>query len=158
MHFNEKTTCPREQVPKTFAQAAATFCSHPSTILILAGLGALLWARAQQPVHPLTDAAVASAVAGGWCLQVRGGAGMAVLAAQSATVEGLSAASRAAALALALLLNASHLSGPPLVQEWAVHALLLHSKFDWVGRRIHVGHHQRPYFHVRQAAALASCL
>ncbi|KAI3424792.1 hypothetical protein D9Q98_008179 [Chlorella vulgaris] len=34
------------------------------------------------------------------------------------------------------------------LQEWAVHALLLHSSFDWLGRRIHVGHHQRPYFHV----------
>lgn len=90
-----------QEVPKTLPQAAATFCSHPSTILILAGLGALLWARVQQPLHPVTDAAVAAAVAGGWCLQ-----------------------------------------------EWAVHALLLHSKFDWVGRRIHVGHHQRPYFHV----------
>lgn len=34
------------------------------------------------------------------------------------------------------------------LQEWLVHALLLHSKADWVGRRIHLGHHQRPYFHV----------
>lgn len=29
-----------------------------------------------------------------------------------------------------------------------IHAWLLHSPFDWAGRRIHVGHHQRPYFHV----------
>lgn len=36
-----------------------------------------------------------------------------------------------------------------LVQEWVVHALLLHSSWDWLGRRIHVGHHERPYFHVR---------
>ncbi|PRW45324.1 fatty acid hydroxylase [Chlorella sorokiniana] len=34
------------------------------------------------------------------------------------------------------------------VQEWVIHAWLLHAPFDWVGRRIHVGHHQRPYFHV----------
>lgn len=34
------------------------------------------------------------------------------------------------------------------VQEWVIHAWLLHSPFDWMGRRIHVGHHQRPYFHV----------
>ena len=69
------TACAPMQVPKTLPQAAATFCSHPSTILILAGLGALLWARVQQPLHPVTDAAVAAAVAGGWCLQVRGGSG-----------------------------------------------------------------------------------
>lgn len=34
------------------------------------------------------------------------------------------------------------------VQEWLIHNLLLHSERDWVGRRIHVGHHQRPYYHV----------
>lgn len=92
---------PSRQVPRTLAQALATFGRHPSTLLILAGLAALLLWRAQSPLHPGADAAVATAVAAGWCLQ-----------------------------------------------EWAVHALLLHSKRDWVGRRIHVGHHQRPYFHV----------
>ena len=35
------------------------------------------------------------------------------------------------------------------LQEWVVHAWLLHSPFDWAGRRIHEGHHARPYFHVR---------
>ena len=38
------------------------------------------------------------------------------------------------------------------VQEWLIHNLLLHSERDWVGRRIHVGHHQRPYYHVSPPA------
>jgi len=38
------------------------------------------------------------------------------------------------------------------LQEWVIHAWLLHAPFDWVGTRIHVGHHQRPYFHVGAAS------
>jgi hypothetical protein len=34
------------------------------------------------------------------------------------------------------------------LQEWVVHALLLHSKRDWLGSRIHIGHHKKPYYHV----------
>lgn len=92
-----------QEVPRTLRGALATFFSHPSSLLILAGIAALLYWRAQLPGgRPGADAAVAAAVAAGWC-----------------------------------------------VQEWAVHALLLHSKRDWLGKRIHEGHHQRGYFHVR---------
>lgn len=54
-------------------------------------------------------------------------------------------------LSLPFLLSADKLplhTYTPTVQEWVIHAWLLHSPFDWMGRRIHVGHHQRPYFHV----------
>ncbi|GKY91552.1 hypothetical protein MPSEU_000127100 [Mayamaea pseudoterrestris] len=33
-------------------------------------------------------------------------------------------------------------------QEHAMHKHLLHSKFDWYGRRIHEVHHQKNYFHI----------
>lgn len=35
-----------------------------------------------------------------------------------------------------------------LVQEHALHLRLLHSKFDWMGKTIHEGHHAKPYFHI----------
>jgi hypothetical protein len=35
-----------------------------------------------------------------------------------------------------------------LLQEWVVHAKLLHSDFQWFGKDIHEHHHTRPYFHV----------
>jgi hypothetical protein len=34
-----------------------------------------------------------------------------------------------------------------LLQEWAIHAKLLHSSFDWPGKDIHEGHHALPYHH-----------
>lgn len=58
-------------------------------------------------------------------------------------------------LSLPFLLSADKLplhTYTPTVQEWVIHAWLLHSPFDWMGRRIHVGHHQRPYFHVSSDA------
>lgn len=91
-------------VPSTLAGALATFFTHPSALLILGALAALLYVRSAYPAHPAADAAVAAAVAVFWCLQ-----------------------------------------------EWVIHAKLLHSQGDWLGRRIHAGHHQRPYFHVRLA-------
>jgi len=33
-------------------------------------------------------------------------------------------------------------------QEHWMHGKLLHSDFDWLGKRIHEGHHRRPYHHV----------
>jgi hypothetical protein len=33
------------------------------------------------------------------------------------------------------------------VQEHVLHLHALHSKFDWVGKEIHEGHHANPYFH-----------
>ncbi|CAI7757376.1 unnamed protein product, partial [Closterium sp. NIES-54] len=35
-----------------------------------------------------------------------------------------------------------------LLQEWVLHAKLLHSSFPWWGRSIHAKHHRRPYHHV----------
>lgn len=35
-----------------------------------------------------------------------------------------------------------------LVQEWVVHKHLLHSPSDWFGRRLHVEHHDKPYYHI----------
>ena len=34
------------------------------------------------------------------------------------------------------------------VQEYFFHRILLHSQFDWVGKRIHKTHHEKDYFHV----------
>lgn len=34
------------------------------------------------------------------------------------------------------------------VQEHFMHQKLLHSNFDWMGKEIHEGHHERDYFHV----------
>ncbi|PSC73834.1 fatty acid hydroxylase isoform B [Micractinium conductrix] len=90
-----------QEVPCTLRGALALFFSHPSSLLILAGLLAVAAVRVQSPVHPAADVGVAAGVAALWCLQ-----------------------------------------------EWVVHAWLLHSPFDWAGRRIHEGHHARPYFHV----------
>lgn len=33
-------------------------------------------------------------------------------------------------------------------QEHEMHLHLLHSKFDWLGKRIHEEHHEKPYFHI----------
>jgi hypothetical protein len=33
-------------------------------------------------------------------------------------------------------------------QEHIMHLHLLHSKFDWMGKSIHEGHHDNPYFHI----------
>ena len=33
-------------------------------------------------------------------------------------------------------------------QEHFLHQRVLHSKFDWAGKRIHEGHHAQPYYHV----------
>jgi hypothetical protein len=33
-------------------------------------------------------------------------------------------------------------------QEHFLHGKLLHSKFDWYGKRIHKDHHKKPYFHI----------
>ena len=33
-------------------------------------------------------------------------------------------------------------------QEHIMHEKLLHSDFDWVGKEIHQGHHNKPYFHI----------
>jgi hypothetical protein len=33
-------------------------------------------------------------------------------------------------------------------QEHEMHLHLLHSKFDWMGKRIHEEHHEKPYFHI----------
>mmetsp|Transcript_6250 Transcript_6250/g.10347 ORF Transcript_6250/g.10347 Transcript_6250/m.10347 type:complete len:275 (+) Transcript_6250:78-902(+) len=33
-------------------------------------------------------------------------------------------------------------------QEHIMHQRLLHSDFDWMGKEIHQGHHNKPYFHV----------
>ena len=33
-------------------------------------------------------------------------------------------------------------------QEHAMHGKLLHSQFDWIGKQIHQGHHDKPYYHV----------
>ena len=33
-------------------------------------------------------------------------------------------------------------------QEHFLHQRVLHSKFDWIGKRIHEGHHAQPYYHV----------
>mmetsp|Transcript_39571 Transcript_39571/g.112228 ORF Transcript_39571/g.112228 Transcript_39571/m.112228 type:complete len:297 (-) Transcript_39571:1502-2392(-) len=35
-----------------------------------------------------------------------------------------------------------------LLQEWVIHAKLLHSSFDWMGKRIHESHHAEDYFHI----------
>ncbi|GJP38395.1 hypothetical protein CLOM_g22837 [Closterium sp. NIES-68] len=35
-----------------------------------------------------------------------------------------------------------------VLQEWVLHAKLLHSSFAWWGRSIHAKHHSRPYHHV----------
>ncbi|KAL3801160.1 hypothetical protein ACHAWO_002731 [Cyclotella atomus] len=34
------------------------------------------------------------------------------------------------------------------VQEYFFHRVLLHSPFDWIGKSIHKGHHEKDYFHV----------
>ena len=34
------------------------------------------------------------------------------------------------------------------IQEHFLHQKLLHSKFDWIGKSIHQGHHDKPYHHV----------
>jgi hypothetical protein len=34
------------------------------------------------------------------------------------------------------------------VQEHVLHLHALHSKFDWMGKEIHEGHHANPYFHI----------
>jgi hypothetical protein len=34
------------------------------------------------------------------------------------------------------------------IQEYFFHRVLLHSPFDWIGKNIHKGHHERDYFHV----------
>ena len=34
------------------------------------------------------------------------------------------------------------------VQEHWIHDKLLHSKFNWVGKQIHIEHHQKPYYHI----------
>ncbi|KAI2501049.1 fatty acid hydroxylase-like protein [Fragilaria crotonensis] len=33
-------------------------------------------------------------------------------------------------------------------QEHIMHERLLHSEFDWFGKEVHEGHHNKPYFHV----------
>jgi len=35
-----------------------------------------------------------------------------------------------------------------MVQEWALHDKLLHSKASWFGREIHAFHHDLPYYHL----------
>ena len=60
------------EVPSTLPGALAAFFSHPSAVLILCALAGLACWRAQLPVHPAADAAVAGAVAAGWCVQVGG--------------------------------------------------------------------------------------
>lgn len=34
------------------------------------------------------------------------------------------------------------------IQEHVMHQKLLHSDFDWIGKDIHQGHHELPYFHI----------
>lgn len=34
------------------------------------------------------------------------------------------------------------------IQEYFFHRVLLHSPFDWLGKSIHEGHHEKDYFHV----------
>lgn len=33
-------------------------------------------------------------------------------------------------------------------QEYILHQRLLHSRFNWLGKEIHLGHHEKPYFHI----------
>eukprot|EP00897_Mesotaenium_endlicherianum_P010629 jgi/Mesen1/9595/ME000657S08870 len=35
-----------------------------------------------------------------------------------------------------------------VLQEWCLHALLLHSKSDWWGKAMHMSHHALPFHHV----------
>lgn len=35
-----------------------------------------------------------------------------------------------------------------ILQEWFLHAKLLHSPFSWWGKDIHVAHHKMPYHHI----------
>lgn len=60
-----------QEVPTTLPGALATFFTHPSAAMIVCALAGLVCWRAQLPVqHPAADAAVAGAVAAGWCVQV----------------------------------------------------------------------------------------
>lgn len=60
-----------QEVPTTLSGALATFFTHPSAMLIVCALAGLVCWRAQLPLqHPAADAAVAGAVAAGWCVQV----------------------------------------------------------------------------------------
>lgn len=86
--------------PGTLPGVMTTFFSHPSVLLVLAALAALLPLRTQMPVG-LMDLAVGVSTVLIW-----------------------------------------------LLQEWVIHAKLLHSSFDWAGKRIHEAHHKEDYFHI----------